>query len=139
MIETDVNYVAVLVAGILTMVVGMIWYARGVFGNKWMGYLRERGIDIEAKMKEGSMAKTMGISFIVALVMAYILAVVLATVGASSPAEAVKVAVLIWAGFMLTNGVNDHIYEHRKIGHVAIGAGYYLVTLVVVALALVLV
>src|SRR3989344_1849673 len=32
----DVNYVAVLVASIVSMIVGFIWYSKRVFGGKWM-------------------------------------------------------------------------------------------------------
>lgn len=32
----DVNYLAVLVSAIASMVLGMIWYNPSVFGNTWM-------------------------------------------------------------------------------------------------------
>ncbi|MCB9823115.1 DUF1761 family protein, partial [Candidatus Nomurabacteria bacterium] len=34
--NVDVNYVAVLLAALSSFAVGMVWYAKPVFGAKWM-------------------------------------------------------------------------------------------------------
>jgi len=50
----EMNVYAILVAAIVPMVLGFIWYNPILFGNVWM---RESGIT-EEKMKSGNMAVT---------------------------------------------------------------------------------
>ena len=38
-VSFGVNYLAVVVAAVVALVIGFIWYAPPVFGNRWMGYL----------------------------------------------------------------------------------------------------
>lgn len=45
----DINYVAVLVAALIFMAVGFVWYALPVFGKSWM---KETGLK-EADLKAG--------------------------------------------------------------------------------------
>jgi len=49
---TGINWLAVIVAGIVAWVVGAIWYAPPVFGNRWMEMM---GMKMEpGKMPEGA-------------------------------------------------------------------------------------
>ena len=38
-VNFGVNYIAVVVAAVVALVIGFIWYSRPVFGNRWMAYL----------------------------------------------------------------------------------------------------
>ena len=70
--QVPINYVAVLVAAVSSIVLGFIWYGP-LFGKKWMelsGMTQER---IEAA-KAGGMGKNYAITFAGALVMSYVLA-----------------------------------------------------------------
>lgn len=62
------NFIAILVAGLIPMAVGFIWYNPKVFGNAWM---RSIGADNPDKMKEGAnMAKIFGLSLVFSMMMA---------------------------------------------------------------------
>ncbi len=63
---THINWLAVLVAGISSFVVGGIWYSPGLFGKAWM---RENNL-IEDDIKKGNKGKIFGFTAIFSLIMA---------------------------------------------------------------------
>jgi hypothetical protein len=65
----EINFLALLVAALSTLVVGFIWYNPKVFGTIWM---KESGMT-EEKMKGGNMFKTLLISFLYAFLIGFIL------------------------------------------------------------------
>ena len=65
------NYLAILVAALSTLVIGFIWYNPKVFGNAWM---KESGTT-EEKMKGANMLFIFGMSFTYALFIAMLLQV----------------------------------------------------------------
>lgn len=69
--EVQVSYLAVFLAGLSSMVVGSIWYAKGVFGTTWA---RLAHVDLDREMKSGEIVKLMGTTFLISLVTAYVLA-----------------------------------------------------------------
>ena len=73
------NFLAILVAAISTMVIGMIWYNPKVFGTIWMN---ESGMT-EEKAKTGNMIKIFGFAFLFSFMLAMSLpAAVIHEVGA---------------------------------------------------------
>jgi hypothetical protein len=65
----EMNFLALLVAALSTLVVGFVWYNPKVFGIIWM---KESGMT-EEKMKEGNMLLTFGISFLYAFFISLVL------------------------------------------------------------------
>ena len=60
------NWIAVIVAALIPMVIGFIWYNPKLFGNAWM---KAAGMT-EEKMKGGNMPVIFGVSFILSLLLA---------------------------------------------------------------------
>ncbi len=67
----NINFLALLLAALSTLVVGFIWYNTKVFGNIWM---KEAGLK-EEDMKGANMIKMLAGSFVYAFLMALILQV----------------------------------------------------------------
>lgn len=65
----EINFLALLVAALSTVVVGFIWYNPRVFGTIWM---KESGMTQE-KMKGTNMAMLFGLSLLYALLISFIL------------------------------------------------------------------
>lgn len=63
----ELNFLAVLVAAVVPMVLGFIWYGPMLFQNVWM---RESGMT-EEKMKGGNMAVIFGLSFVLSILLAF--------------------------------------------------------------------
>lgn len=63
----DINFLAVLVAALVPMVMGFIWYNPKVLGNAWM---QAAGLD-EEKLKGANMAVIFGLSFVFSFLLAF--------------------------------------------------------------------
>lgn len=63
----EINFMAILVAAIVPLILGFIWYNPKTFGTVWM---REAEMT-EAKMKSGNMAVIFILSFILSILLAF--------------------------------------------------------------------
>ncbi len=63
----DINFLAVLVAALVPMAIGFIWYNPKVLGNAWM---KAAGLD-EEKLKGANMAVIFGVSFVLSFFLAF--------------------------------------------------------------------
>ena len=68
----NINFLALLLASLSTLVVGFIWYNPKVFGNIWM---REAGLK-EEDMKGTNMIKIFGLSIVYAFLISFVLQMV---------------------------------------------------------------
>lgn len=110
--EVNVNWLAVVLAGLSSMVVGSIWYAKPVFGTTWAKL---------AKLDDKTMAKGAGRALSIALLMSFLTAFVLAHVavlskeffGTSELSAALNSAFWLWLGISTTTVVVHDVFEHR--------------------------
>jgi len=96
---STINWLAVLVAGISSFVVGGIWYSPGLFGKAWM---KDNNFT-EETIKRGNKGKIFGFTFIFSLLMAANLGMFLAEPTANCPTDCVPKVDLTWgatAGFL---------------------------------------
>ncbi|WP_323787466.1 DUF1761 domain-containing protein [Psychroserpens sp.] len=63
----EINFLAVLVAAVVPMVLGFLWYGPMLFQNSWM---RESGMT-EEKIKGGNMAVIFGLSFVFSILLSF--------------------------------------------------------------------
>ncbi|HEX6182003.1 MAG TPA: DUF1761 domain-containing protein [Chitinophagaceae bacterium] len=61
-----INWLAILVAGISSFMLGGVWYSPALFGNAWM---KENNLTVD-QVKKSNKAKTFGWSFLFSLIMA---------------------------------------------------------------------
>jgi hypothetical protein len=130
--HVEINYLAVLVSGILAMVVGSLWYGP-LFGNIWM---KEEGFTEEDLTKDFNPAKTYGLTFIAALVVVYVLARVLGYIGAEGVVEGLRTAFLCWLGFIAATKMTNYLFERKTLKLFLINAFYHLVNLVIASVIL---
>jgi len=125
----EVNYVAVLVAGIINLILGMVWYAPRVFGGAWM-----RMSKITPEMAERGkrrMPLMAFIAFIAGVIMAYVLSFFAIAWGVFDAIGALDVAFWIWLGFIAPVLLGSVLWEQKPMKLYVINAGYWLVSLVV--------
>lgn len=122
----DVNWLAVLVAGIVPMVVGFLWYGP-IFGKQWLSLMETTAEEIQ---KDFNPVKTHGTSFVLSLVTAYVLAQLIASMGGSGAMIGVHVGLLVTVGFVLNVGHQGVAYENRKPGIFFLNLGYNAVALI---------
>lgn len=80
---STINWLAVLVAGISSFVVGGIWYSPGLFGKAWM---KDNNFTEEQIKTGGNKGKIFGFTFIFSLLMAANLGMFLVDPPATCPA-----------------------------------------------------
>jgi len=129
----DTNFfIAVIVATIVSFVIGGIWYARPVFGNRWMKGLGKTDADMEAMRKRAPMGFIAGLvgNFVAATVLAIFLSYARSP-GVGLPggiAGGLVVGFLVWLGFIATTNGSGAIFEGRSGAVVGINLGYSLIS-----------
>ncbi|MGZ8350030.1 MAG: DUF1761 domain-containing protein [Allosphingosinicella sp.] len=114
----DVNWLAVLLCGVGSLVLGGLWYAPPVFGRAWQ---RHAGISDEA-IAGGSMAMIFGLTFLLSLAAAAVFALFLGGFGLVPAIGAGASAGLFWVGASF--GIN-YLFERRSLALWLINAGYH--------------
>ncbi len=133
--DVSVNYLAVLLAALSTMVVGSIWYAKGAFGTTW-GKLAK--VDMSKPPKRGEFAWLMGSTFVASLVTAYVLAHVAFLSNQffqnSFLQDSLATGFWLWLGFVATRIYVHDAFEGRRKKLTLLNASHELVTVLVMAL-----
>ena len=129
MFVTDVNYLAVLVAAVINMALGALWYSPVMFGKMWM-QLMNFTPEKMAEAKKG-MGKAYVAAFLGALVMSYFLAVFVATFGAGSFGEGAQVGAFLWLGMIATTSLSAVLWEGKSPKLYYMFNSYQLVILVI--------
>src|SRR6266513_1750644 len=94
--DVDINYVAVLAAAVVNMVVGMAWYSESLFGKSW-SKLTGRSMD---DMRGSGAGPGYAIAAVGALLQAYILAHFVQYAAANTVSEGAITGFWIWLGFV---------------------------------------
>jgi Protein of unknown function (DUF1761) len=116
------NYLANMVAGIACFVFEAVWYS--AFFTTWLN-----GIGRTEEWLHHSGPGT-PVQFATAIVMAMLMATAISCVtqltGKQTAFRGIKVAALLWAGFVLTTWSTEYIFEVRPISLYLVNAGYWL-------------
>lgn len=134
--EFDINWIALVVASILPLVVGFIWYNTKVFGTVWM---KESGMTTE-KAQKTNPAKTYGLAIVMAFLIALSLwpEVMLGGApgeihGAGGNFMTFKHGALHGSmmGFLVALPVlaTNAMFEQKSFKYILINAGYWILTM----------
>jgi len=121
----DINYWAVLVAALVNMVVGSIWYSKALFSKQWMKLTGRKMED----MSGGGLGY--GVTIISALVQAWILAHFVAYAGSTTVGDGLVTGFWLWLGFVAVTTAVNFVFEGRSWALWKINAGYFLVVLLI--------
>ena len=124
----EVNYFAVLIATVTTMVLGFLWYSPVLLGNAWMKY---RGLSKNEMSGGGAM--TYVLTALTALGGSFILALLLTLADESTMSDGLVVGLLIGISVSLKIGMN-YLFEGHKLGLYFITIGYHLVSYAIAGL-----
>jgi hypothetical protein len=126
-----VNYWTVLIGGVVSMVLGALWYSPVLFGNQWMKLMGFSEKDLEKAKKKG-MGKTYFANFVAALVTAWVLAWFIGIAGASTLGEGVIVGFWVWLGFNAAVLLGGVLWEGRPFNLYLINVSYWLLNFILV-------
>lgn len=129
----NINWLALLVASLSTLVVGFVWYHPKVFGTIWMN---EIGMT-EEKAKNSNMALTFGLSVVLAFLAAFFIMTIVFMGGPPEmphgtpefmtfkhgAAHGTMLALFIVLPVIVTNG----LFEQRSFKYMMVVTGYWVV------------
>ncbi len=117
-----INYLAVVVAAVINMVVGAVWYSPGLFAKQWM---KATGKSID---QTGSPGPAYGLMALGSLVMAWMLAFFIGKLSLVDFGSGLTLGIMVWLGFVVFPQAANYIFEGRSVKLFAINVGYFLVS-----------
>ncbi|MEA2166367.1 MAG: hypothetical protein QOK37_4494 [Thermoanaerobaculia bacterium] len=129
-----VNYLAILVSGVVIFILGGLWYSV-IFKKTWIALM---GIP-EEKMKEGSggaMPVLFLMAFLCALVQSYILAIIINHFTPFSCVRGAMVGTICWVGFAAPTSFATAIFSMTKKQLWLINSAYNLVSFIAAGMIL---
>jgi hypothetical protein len=126
MLHFGVNWIAVILATVASMALGMAWYMG--LAKQWMAAVGKT----EEEIKASSSATPFIWSAACQLVMAYFIAILTpALAGSMSAYNGALIGAHMWLGFIVTAMIINHRYQGAKWSLTLIDAGYLLGVVVV--------
>ena len=126
----ELNWIAVLLCGLATLMIGGLWYSPALFGKAWM---RENGFT-EESMKGSNMVKIFGLAFLLGIVAAINLAMFMGP--ENDPAMGAMWGFLAGFGWVATFVGTHYLFERKSFTLFLINAGYSVVALTVMGVIL---
>ena len=127
-VNFGVNYLAVVVAAVVALVIGFIWYSPRVFGNRWMAYLGTTQAQLGNPGPTGML-----VGVVASLINALALAVLALNLGGKSVTDGVLLGVLAWLGFMATITAAQISFEKKSWGLWVLNNAHNLLVQVIMA------
>lgn len=133
----EINYIAILVGAILSMVVGAIWYGP-LFGKKWLEIIGANKEDLAAREK---MKKSAGPLYLIQFVLTFFQVLVLAhLIADTTKVSGLERALWIWAAFIMPTIAGTAMWNNdsKKVSwaRFLIQSGYQLVIFIIFGLLL---
>ena len=132
----SINYIAILVVSIVSIVIGWLWYGP-IFGKIWV---KEAGFTDEmlAQGKTKGMAKSYILTFIFCLISAYVLSYFMIVQSVATISSAMSLAFLVWLGFQLPIHLGTVLWDMKSLKLFMLTSVHSLVTLLASGIILVL-
>lgn len=130
--DVQVNWLAVVLATVSTMIVGSIWYAPKVFGNKWLRLIGKDPKDMQGSAT-GPIITTFVVSFISAYVLAHVAYLSNSFFHHSFLYDAVMTGFWLWLGFVAARLITHDAFEMRPKALTVLNVTHEFITITVMA------
>ncbi len=122
----EIDSLAVLIAAVLNMVIGFLWYSKWLFGKTCMKFSKvgEKYLNSKILILYG---------FFVSLVIAFFLAFFQIHLGIATVSDGMFIGFCIWLGFVATTQIASVIWSKKPFQLFLIDTGYKLLSLVVMS------
>jgi hypothetical protein len=126
--DVDINWLAVILAALGSVLIGWLWYSPYLFRDRWV---RHSGLTLE-KQEKGLLV-SLAVAAITGILMAYVVAYVGGLIegnsGDGDMASALGAAFWLWLGVAATTVISVGTFAQRSIQWIVISVGERLVTL----------
>ena len=99
MMMPQVNYLAVLVAGLVIFLLGGLWYSPALFARKWVALQGKTMDQLKAESAGANMPLMYAAAFLCGLITAWVLAAFMWRMGRHSAFIGAHVGAIAWLGF----------------------------------------
>lgn len=130
--QVTINYLAVLLAGVANMAIGMLWYSPAMFAKTWMASLGKTPEDF----KQSSAGPIYVMNTVASLVTAYVLAMVIKIANEGTAIGGAKLGVWMWLGFVVMTILPTYLYEMRPKKPYFLYISYQLISFIVMGMIL---
>ena len=127
------NFAAILVAAVVNMVIGALWYSPLLFGNIWLKAMKFNKEDMKC---DKAMGVRYAVAFLMGLLMVFVLAHYVAAFEANTASMGAQAAFWPWLGFMVPVLAGDILWNGKPFSVFVINASHYLVALLVAGVIL---
>ncbi len=128
----QINYAAVVVAGVGGFIVGAVWYLPFTFGPLWL----KANPHVIEDLESGGRWQRYVVALVCCIVQAWVLALVLAFGGKGDLEVALIAGALLWLGFTAAPTLTDTLISRRKVSGWLVDAGHRLLAILVMAFLL---
>lgn len=125
--QYEYNWLAVIAMVVFSMALGFVWYAKGVFGNRWMRFVGLQEDDVKKGPGAGVWVGMIIGSFIETAILAWLVALTYS----GTFFEGLLAGFYIWLGFVFTTYMASYMFARRPLGLLIIDTGYNLVFLAI--------
>jgi hypothetical protein len=122
---SSINWLAIVVAALVPMIVGALWYSPALFAKQWMQHIGKT--EEEIKKASSNPAAMYGVTFLCALVMSYVLNYFVTYTSSFTFMQGVKIGFATWLGFVATTHLASVTFEFKPRGLYYINMGYNLI------------
>jgi hypothetical protein len=124
--EIAINWLALLVAIVVKVILGALWYSPIAFAGPW-----SRLAGITQEQMKTAMPKALTVDIVAAFLMAFVLVHAIRYAGAHGVGQGAAVGFFNWLGFVAATHISGVFWERRPFGLFAINSGYQLVSLLI--------
>ena len=134
-----VNWLAVLVAGIVIFMLGGLWYSPVLFAKRWIALQNKTEEQMRAEAAGANMPLMYASAFLTGLIIAWAMAMVFAHIADDMPMNAAHGALfgaLLWLGFAATTSYATALFSGKPRQLWFIDSAYNLVSFVLAGIIL---
>ena len=121
----DINWLAVIVAAVASMVIGFVYYHPRVLGTRWMQLMGKSMTDVS------NAGMAYAYTAVAALVAAFVVAQFIHWSNSYTLVEGAWLGAVGWLGFTATSTFSDYVFSGRPWALFSIQNGYQLISFVV--------
>lgn len=127
MIYTHIDFLTVIIASVLNMVIGFFWYSKWLFGDVWLKFS-----GLNPKEIKGANI-TFLFAFISSLITAFFIEVLETSLSITSVTDGMLLGLLLWLGFVATTQINSVLFGKRPFQLFLVDTGYKLLSFLVMS------
>jgi hypothetical protein len=131
MLEISINFWALIVAALIRIALGALWYSPIAFFESW-----RKTVGLDHATVNAGIGRAVAVDVIGALVMAFVLVHSVIYAEAATLLQGAAIGFWNWLGFVAVVLLSATMHENRPLRYFLINAGYNLIALVLMGAVL---